>query len=161
MHFQFLMLRIHYLSSLWGKHRGIKDPKNIPSVKHSWSNSQTSLWGRRYQLLSIGLAGLSAECSRFHLVMNCKRRVQDTEWYLSCFWDLTTKHHSWAQKIWHWKDTLPLLFHLFSTSTIFYFPLCIILWCEERGRRERVKLQKGKVVLRNTQIVLTMCHTLF
>lgn len=63
--------------------------------------------------LSTGLAMLLTECFSFHLAMNWKRRVQDTEWLRFHFWDVTTKNHSWAQKIWRWKNTMPVLFHLF------------------------------------------------
>lgn len=70
--------------------------------------------------LSTGLAMLLTECFSFHLAMNWKRRVQDTEWLRFHFWDVTTKNHSWAQKIWRWKTWCPFFSTYFQMSNKFF-----------------------------------------
>lgn len=120
-------------------------------------------------MLSTDGAVLLTEGFSFHLVMTCKRRVQDTEWYLSYFQDLTTKKHSWTQKVWHWKDTIdacsfPLiskrLIHSLTSRTIFCFFRPITLECKERDRGERAELKKGRVIIRSIEIVLIVWHAL-
>lgn len=90
------MLNIHYLQSLFfgGQARGQRYPLSDTQI-NKFPN--TPLKMLQTDRLSLSLT----ECFGFHLVIACKRRMQEAKCYYSRFPELTTQDHSWTQQVTH------------------------------------------------------------